>query len=70
MRFNQRLTLNVRLDKVNKALLKLESCCDVIKRLFSTAIARHENVSAQIAAEGILGKKIVATQADVPLAMS
>ena len=27
--------------------LKLESCCDVIKTLFSTAIAGQDNVSAQ-----------------------
>ena len=31
------------------ALLKLESCCDVIKRLFSTAMAGQDNVLAQIA---------------------
>ena len=29
------------------ALLKLESCCDVIKRLFSTAMTGQNNVSAQ-----------------------
>ena len=29
------------------ALLKLESFCDVIKRLFSTAMAGQDNVSAQ-----------------------
>ena len=27
--------------------LKLESCCDVIKTLFSTAMAGQDNVSAQ-----------------------
>ena len=29
------------------ALLKLESCCDVIKRLFLSATAGQDNVSAQ-----------------------
>ena len=29
------------------AVLKLESCCDVIKRLFSTATAGQDNVSAE-----------------------
>ena len=29
------------------SLLKLESCCDVIKRLFSTAMAGQDNVLAQ-----------------------
>ena len=29
------------------SLLKLESCCDVIKRLYSTAMAGQHNVSAQ-----------------------
>ena len=48
------------------ALLKLESCCDVIKRLFSTTMAgkttfQHRRHS---------WKRMVATQADVPLAMS
>ena len=28
-------------------LLKLESCCDVIKQLFSTAMAGQDNVSTQ-----------------------
>ena len=34
--------------------LKLESCCDVIKTLFSTAMAGRDSV---VSAEGILGKE-------------
>ena len=46
------------------ALLKLESFCDVIKRLFSTAMAGLDDVSAQKAFLEENG-----TQADIPLAM-
>ena len=50
------------------ALLKQKSCCDVIKRLFSTAIAGQDNVSAQ---KALLEQnlRMVATQANVRLAM-
>ena len=51
------------------ALLQLKSRCDVIKRLFSTAIAGQDNVSEQ---KALLEEnlRMVATQADVRLAMS
>ena len=48
------------------APLKLESCRNVIKRLFSTAMAGQDNVWAQRHS----WKRMVATQADVPIAMS
>ena len=45
--------------------LKLESCCDVTKTLFSTAMAGQDNVSEQKHS----WKRTVATHADIPLAI-
>ena len=44
---NQQLTQKANLDKAKWALLKLESCCEGMKRLFSTAMAGQDNVLAQ-----------------------
>ena len=40
-------TSKIKSGQDQRTLLKLESCCDVIKRLFSLAMAGQDNVSAQ-----------------------
>ena len=47
--------------------LKLESCCDVIKTLFSTAMAGQDNVSAQ---KAFLEENGCNAGRYIPLAMS